>query len=96
MEPERILHNRTVKEKMSMLVAVCIKNGCYPVDTLFASRVRDAIVQLFGVKKRVSLVYAAQLISEWRQDRWKRLAQENMFLTSEEQLNWQTKAETFK
>jgi hypothetical protein len=78
------------QERITTLVAVCVKNKVTPQKTAFADFIIRACASLYAFEKRTSRAYVDVLIQSWRFDRWKSYVMQNVNLSMEEQQAWMT------
>ena len=74
-------------ERLTQLVALCIKNHKTPASNAFA----DFVIMVcagFGVNRRTARSYIDSLISVWRLDKWKSRVKENPYMTEEAISEW--------
>lgn len=75
-------------DRISQLVALCVKNDLTPRKNAFAGKIRDWSSMRFGCSERTAKDYATTINNAWTGDRWKNFVAESEYLTEEEKQAW--------
>jgi hypothetical protein len=79
------------QDKISQIIAICVKNNATPSNkNAFADLICKICAQRFGYDKKVSRGYIQIINTTWRTDKWKRYVENNQYLSKGEIDKWIT------